>query len=343
MKNGSSLNLALGLLILVLVLLPVPFLRAYSKESVDYFDRWNPNLGSCGDHDENHKVAGMVLINAPAIVEPNEQFSLSLTISGFTEAEKHDKENRIFLGLDKDDAQNGQFTGGTTKAQAKHEVNSSGNSKTPYSFEVTAPEEYGKYTLQAYAVFGEKKDWYYTGGTVTIHVGNMEPVVELTYPTPGTTYEMSVTINGTVTEDLDISTVELQVDDTPLTNITSAYNSESGNFTYDLDLSEFSEGAHQILVRATDIGGKFGETTIEINIPSASVTTPETISISTEPATTTSATVTQAQTKMTTSTTAQSQISVTTTELGSPLFLTTFTVLFAMVILGIPVIRHKKK
>jgi len=350
MKNGSSLKLALGIFMLALVLLPVPFLRAFSKESVDYFDKWDPTMGSCGDHDDNNKVAGTVLINAPALVEPSETFSIALKISGFTEANKRDKENKIILGLDKDDANNGKFTGGKTKAQTKHEVNSNGNSKTPYSLEVTAPGAYGKYTFLAYAVFGTKEDWYYIKGTMTIQVGNTEPVVALTYPKPGTPHEMSVTVNGTAMDDMGIAAVELKVDDTPFTNITSAYNPETGNFTYDLDISELSEGSHQIMVRATDLGGKFSETAVEIIIPAASVTTPETTMITTETSTTTPETTTQSTTvpsttsmPTTSSTTKQSQTTVTTTEFGSPLFLTVFTAIFVVVMLGVPVLRHKKK
>jgi len=131
MKLRSSIKLIFGIVSLFLIILsPIPFLQATSKPTASYFDIWNPTRTSCGDHEnvKNTEVAGEIVITTPDFVEPSESFLITLQISGFTEAPAKNRENKIVLGLDKDDANNGLFIL-KTQAQDNYQVDSAGNSK----------------------------------------------------------------------------------------------------------------------------------------------------------------------------------------------------------------------
>jgi hypothetical protein len=76
------------------------------------------------------------------------------------------------------------------------------------------------------------------------------PTVTVTYPNDGTEVSGTVTVSGTATDNLELVSVEVEVDGGPLTMATG-----TTSWTYSLATADLADGSHVLTVLATDIGG----------------------------------------------------------------------------------------
>ena len=112
-------------------------------------------------------------------------------------------------------------------------------------------------TLETYLTVHIKLDLY------ALHVS---PGVVIDYPVTGQTIDGSapIPVSGRVLNSAPISDMELSVDNGPGINITGAVDSLSGRWSWDLDLTAMSPGAHRLGVRVMDSLGFANSTSVNI-------------------------------------------------------------------------------
>jgi len=87
------------------------------------------------------------------------------------------------------------------------------------------------------------------------------PTVAITSPTNGATLSGTITVAGTASDAVGVSSVQLQVDGGP-------FSSASGttNWTFGLDAASLSNAAHTLTARATNTSGLTATTTVSVNV-----------------------------------------------------------------------------
>jgi hypothetical protein len=95
---------------------------------------------------------------------------------------------------------------------------------------------------------------------IVIRTDNSPPVVVITTPTAGQKLAGIYTIMATVTAPAPLMRAEVYVDGSLVGNMTN------GTWTYMLDTSAYSDGAHSIGVKATDVYGRSTQTTVDVTV-----------------------------------------------------------------------------
>ncbi|MGV9170823.1 MAG: Ig-like domain-containing protein, partial [Promethearchaeia archaeon] len=110
----------------------------------------------------------------------------------------------------------------------------------------------------------------------------ISPEVEIVAPNEGDTVSDSVQINITATDSgSGIDRVEIYVDDTSLTNLTSE------PFLYEWNTTTVADGDHNITVRAYDEAGNHADTQVSVSVQNEATTTTTTTGTTTTETTTT--------------------------------------------------------
>jgi hypothetical protein len=99
-----------------------------------------------------------------------------------------------------------------------------------------------------------------SAATLTVNAAT-PPTVAITSPTNGATLLGTITVAGTASDAVGVSTIQVQVDG-------GAFSSASGttNWTFGLDTASLSNAAHTITARATNTSGLTATTTVTVNV-----------------------------------------------------------------------------
>jgi hypothetical protein len=107
--------------------------------------------------------------------------------------------------------------------------------------------------------------------SVSFTVSNQGPLVSIVQPSPGSSVSGNVTVNATATPGLDASPIAqavLSVDGTPVQTLTAS------PFSFRLNTSAYSNGAHSLTVKATDSNQNVGSRTIGVVFSNGRGTSP---------------------------------------------------------------------
>jgi hypothetical protein len=207
--------------------------------------------------------------NVPAQYNPEQIYSLSVTISdpgqekwGFELTVLDDSNNKAG-GLIVTDSTNTQLSSSTTRDYIKHTsagtFDGASNGPVTWTFNWLAPEP-GTGTVTFYAAGnaansagGNKFDYIYTTSVSSNDVNdngtvNIIPVCSISSPSSGVKLSGAATISGTSSDsDGTIEMVEVRID-------SGSWKEAVGttSWSYELDTTSISNGAHTIYARAYD-------------------------------------------------------------------------------------------
>ena len=121
----------------------------------------------------------------------------------------------------------------------------------PYSYSWdTAKTSNGSHTLKAIAKDTAGNSTTSTGDTVTVSNAVAPPVVSITAPAGGATVSGTITVSGTASSSLSISSVQVAVDSGSFSNA-----SGTTSWSFSLDTASLSNATHTLTAKATDSSG----------------------------------------------------------------------------------------
>src|SRR5262249_53970029 len=100
------------------------------------------------------------------------------------------------------------------------------------------------------------------------------PSIVIVAPTAGATVSGTVTVTGTAADNVQVAAVTVSVDNGPF-----AAASGTTSWSYGLDTTSLTAGAHTISARATDSSGNSTVSSVSVSVKAAADTTPPTVSI----------------------------------------------------------------
>jgi len=137
-----------------------------------------------------------------------------------------------------------------------------GATSSSYTTPVTTNSDNGaQFTVRVSNTVGSVTS---NAATLTVNVAQ-PPSVSITSPANGATVSGTITVSGTASDAVGVSSVQLQVDG-------GAFSSASGtsNWTFSLDTASLSNAAHTLTARATDTSGLTASATVSVNVSNSS-------------------------------------------------------------------------
>jgi hypothetical protein len=104
-----------------------------------------------------------------------------------------------------------------------------------------------------------------TSSAATLTVTAAAPTVAISFPANGATVSGTITVSGTASDSLGVSSVQVQVD-------SGAFSTASGttNWSFSLDTTSLSNAAHTLTARATNTLGATASTSVSVNVSNGS-------------------------------------------------------------------------
>jgi len=110
-------------------------------------------------------------------------------------------------------------------------------------------------------------------GTVT--TDTTPPTVSISSPANGATLSRTISVQGTATDNMGVTTIQFYVDGQVLSTASSS------PFSFSWNTANYVNGAHTLKVTASDAAGHVGSASVSVNVNNVTVTdtTPPTVSI----------------------------------------------------------------
>ncbi|HTH72062.1 MAG TPA: Ig-like domain-containing protein [Candidatus Pristimantibacillus sp.] len=106
-------------------------------------------------------------------------------------------------------------------------------------------------------------DAYYQGGTqppAQPPADNTPPVVSLTAPSNGSTVSSTISITGSASDNVSVSSMTLRVDDAYVAT------DNSSPYSFTLDTTKYADGPHTLTLRAWDPTNNMGEASVTVTV-----------------------------------------------------------------------------
>jgi O-glycosyl hydrolase len=136
----------------------------------------------------------------------------------------------------------------------------------PYSYSWdTTKSSNGSHTLKAIAKDTVGNSTTSAGDTVTVSNAVAPPVVSITAPANGATVSGAITVSGSASSSLSISSVQVSVDSGSFSNA-----SGTNSWSFSLDTASLSNATHTLTAKATDsAGGTASSSVVSITVNNA--------------------------------------------------------------------------